>query len=65
MFYSLQGDQKVPLSESENLRLVKWRISTFWVCLVGYVGYYIWLFKYSIGINRLSIRDGLRGWQVY
>ena len=41
MFYSLQGDQKVPLSESENLRLVKWRISTFWVCLVGYVGYYI------------------------
>ncbi len=41
MFYSLHGDRKVPLSDSENKRLIKWRISTFWVCLVGYVGYYI------------------------
>lgn len=28
-------------TESENKRLVRWRMSTFWVMLVGYIGYYI------------------------
>ena len=41
MFYKLQGDQKTPVSAKENTRLLHWRTSTFWVMLVGYVGYYI------------------------
>lgn len=40
MFY-IQGTQKIPLSEADNLRLVRWRLSTFWVMLLGYVGYYL------------------------
>ena len=41
MFYILQGDQKVLLSPSDNQRLLRWRTSTFWVMLIGYVGYYL------------------------
>ena len=41
MFYTLQGDHKTPVSAEENTRLLRWRTSTFWVMLVGYVGYYI------------------------
>lgn len=41
MFYTLQGDQKVSVSEADKQTLVRWRISTFWVMLLGYVGYYL------------------------
>lgn len=41
MFYTLQGDQKVPVSDADNRQLIRWRISTFWVMLIGYVGYYL------------------------
>jgi sugar phosphate permease len=41
MFYKLQGDQKTLVSSEENTRLLYWRTSTFWVMLIGYVGYYI------------------------
>ena len=41
MFYTLQGDQKTLVSPEENTRLLYWRTSTFWVMLIGYVGYYI------------------------
>jgi sugar phosphate permease len=41
MFYTLQGDQKTLVSSEENTRLLYWRTSTFWVMLIGYVGYYI------------------------
>lgn len=41
MFYTLQGDQKTPVTAEENTRLLRWRVSTFWVMLLGYVGYYI------------------------
>ena len=41
MFYILQGDQQVLLSPSDNQRLLRWRTSTFWVMLIGYVGYYL------------------------
>jgi sugar phosphate permease len=41
MFYTLQGDQKTLVSSEENTRLLHWRTSTFWVMLIGYVGYYI------------------------
>jgi len=41
MFYTEQGGSKVALPETDTARLARWRISTFWVMLVGYVGYYI------------------------
>lgn len=41
MFYTLQGTQKVLVPPSEGQRLLRWRTSTFWVMLIGYVGYYI------------------------
>ncbi len=28
-------------SADELVRLQRWRLSTFWVCLIGYIGYYI------------------------
>ncbi|MEZ6186168.1 MAG: MFS transporter [Planctomycetota bacterium] len=30
-----------PLTEDEVSRLTRWRVSTFWVMLLGYVGYYL------------------------
>ena len=30
-----------PVSAEQQSQLVRWRLSTFWVCLVGYVGYYL------------------------
>lgn len=41
MFHTLQDGIKVPVSAQNNQTLLKWRVSTFWVCLLGYVGYYI------------------------
>lgn len=41
MFYRMEGGQATALNPNDDLRLVRWRISTFWVCLIGYVGYYI------------------------
>lgn len=41
MFYTFQGDEKTLLSPSDNQRLLRWRTSTFWVMLIGYVGYYL------------------------
>jgi OPA family glycerol-3-phosphate transporter-like MFS transporter len=31
---------RIPTPE-ELIKLKKWRLSTFWVCLVGYIGYYL------------------------
>jgi len=41
MFYQLLDSQKIPLAQNEQQRLLRWRTSTFWVMLLGYVGYYI------------------------
>ncbi|NQV70469.1 MAG: MFS transporter [Pseudohongiella sp.] len=41
MFYTLQGDQKITVSAADNRQLLRWRTSTFWVMLIGYVGYYL------------------------
>jgi sugar phosphate permease len=41
MFHTLQNGIKTPVSPAENARLLRWRTSTFWVCLIGYVGYYL------------------------
>jgi sugar phosphate permease len=41
MFYTQLAGQRAPVSAAESARLVKWRLSTFWVMLIGYIGYYI------------------------
>lgn len=41
MFHTLQDGIKIPVTALDNQRLLRWRVSTFWVCLIGYVGYYI------------------------
>ncbi len=41
MFYTQVAGQRAPVSAAESARLVKWRLSTFWVMLIGYIGYYI------------------------
>lgn len=41
MFHTLQEGIRVPVSAQDNQRLLRWRVSTFWVCLLGYVGYYL------------------------
>ncbi len=41
IFYTLENDRHVPVSEDQHRRLIRWRISTFWVMLIGYVGYYL------------------------
>ncbi|MCB1671338.1 MAG: MFS transporter [Gammaproteobacteria bacterium] len=41
IFYSEENGQYRPVTEDQHRRLLRWRISTFWVMLVGYVGYYL------------------------
>ena len=41
MFYTIEENRKIPVSAADNLRLLRWRTSTFWVMLLGYVGYYL------------------------
>ena len=41
MFYILKDKQKVPVSAEQSRKLLRWRASTFWVMMVGYIGYYL------------------------
>ena len=41
MFYTQSSGQRVPVDAADTTRLLKWRLSTFWVMLVGYIGYYL------------------------
>ena len=41
MFYTILDGQRITPSATEQQRLLRWRTSTFWVMLVGYVGYYL------------------------
>ena len=40
-FYTNATGVLTPVSGEQQSQLVRWRLSTFWVCLVGYVGYYL------------------------
>jgi len=41
IFYTVAHGVRTPVSQELQNRLSRWRISTFWVCLIGYVGYYL------------------------
>ena len=40
-FYTNATGVRTPVSGEQQSQLVRWRLSTFWVCLIGYVGYYL------------------------
>jgi sugar phosphate permease len=39
--FKITGASRATLTSNELSRLKSWQISTFWVCLLGYIGYYI------------------------
>ncbi len=41
MFYTQVEGRRNPVSDEESTLLAKWRLSTFWVMLIGYIGYYL------------------------
>ena len=41
MFYILKDSHKEPTSAEESKTLLRWRKSTFWVMMIGYIGYYL------------------------
>lgn len=49
---------------AELSRLQKWRLSTFWVCLVGYIGYYICRKNLSAAIPLISETFGYSNTQL-
>jgi MFS transporter, OPA family, glycerol-3-phosphate transporter len=63
MFYSPENSQKA-LTEAEHLRLVRWRLSTFWVMLVGYVGYYLCRGNLSAAFPLLAQEFGYSNLQL-
>ena len=64
MFYILEGDQRAPLSPADNLQLTRWRLSTFWVMLIGYVGYYICRGNLSAALPLLELEFGYSNTQL-
>ena len=64
MFYTLQGDVKTPVSDSDNQKLTRWRTSTFWVMLIGYVGYYICRGNLSAAFPLLEQEFGFTNTQL-
>jgi sugar phosphate permease len=47
-----------PPNPIELIKLKRWRLSTFWVCLMGYVGYYICRKNLSAAIPLMSVEFG-------
>ena len=64
MFYTLENNRKIPLSAADNLRLARWRLSTFWVMLVGYVGYYLCRGNLSAAFPLLAQEFGYSNTQL-
>jgi len=46
------------------VRLKRWRVSTFWVCLVGYIGYYICRKNLSAAVPLISDEFGYTNSQL-
>ena len=64
MFYTLQGGKKTQVSAADNRRLLRWRTSTFWVMLIGYVGYYICRGNLSAAFPLLEQEFGYNNTQL-
>ncbi len=64
MFYITQNSQQIPVSTEEFQRLGRWRVSTFWVMLVGYVGYYLCRGNLSAAFPLLEQEFGFSNTQL-
>ena len=64
MFYSVLDGRQLPLCEADNRRLVRWRLSTFWVMLIGYVGYYLCRGNLSAAFPLLAEEFGFSNTQL-
>ena len=64
MFYILENNQQVSLAVADNLRLQRWRLSTFWVMLLGYVGYYLCRGNLSAAFPLLAQEFGFSNTQL-
>lgn len=64
MFYTLENNQRIALSEADNTRLVRWQLSTFWVMLIGYVGYYLCRGNLSAAFPLLAQEFGYSNTQL-
>ncbi len=64
MFYTLENNREIHLPEADSLRLVSWRRSTFWVMLVGYVGYYLCRGNLSAAFPLLALEFGYSNTQL-
>jgi OPA family glycerol-3-phosphate transporter-like MFS transporter len=53
----MQESLRIP-NPAELVRLKRWRLSTFWVCLMGYVGYYICRKNLSAAVPLMSAEFG-------
>ncbi len=51
-------------NKSELTSLTYWRLSTFWVCLLGYIGYYICRKNLSVAVPLLSENFGFSNSQL-
>ena len=53
----MQGSLRAP--NAQELKVLKrWQLSTFWVCLIGYVGYYLCRKNLSAAIPLISSEFG-------
>ncbi|MBL4820452.1 MAG: MFS transporter [Gammaproteobacteria bacterium] len=64
MFYTIQNNRRIPVSPEDSRRLDRWRVSTFWVMLVGYVGYYLCRGNLSAAFPLLEQEFGFSNTQL-
>lgn len=53
----MQGELRAPTAQ-ELKKLKKWQLNTFWVCLIGYIGYYLCRKNLSAAIPLISTEFG-------
>lgn len=64
MFYILSNGERTQVSAEQSNRLERWRISTFWVMLIGYIGYYICRGNLSAALPLLEQEFGYSNTQL-
>ena len=52
------GVETRALTSGEQARLSRWRVSTFWVMLLGYIGYYLCRGNLMAAFPQLSVAFG-------
>ncbi len=58
------GSDYFEIAPKDELHLVRWRVSTFWVCLIGYIGYYICRANLPAAFPLMSAKFGYSNSQL-